>query len=191
MAKVLERYTIYDLMIIAIMAAIGIAIKPVVASLSQIISGPVIPGGALAGGLYMMWLVVGFGITRKYGTATLIAIVQALLVIFTGVVGSHGIMSLISYTLPGLLMDITLLLMRNRVDNPLGAFVGGAIANTTGTFAVNFIFFSLPFLFLILTLSVAALSGGMGGLIAYQLLKVLKKYKLIRKPMESYNEKKQ
>lgn len=179
--KILQKFTIYDLIIISIMATIGIIIKPIVSSLAHIVSAPLlIPGGALAGGLYMMWLVLGFGITKKYGTATLIALVQALIVIFTGVLGTHGIMSLISYTLPGILMDIVLLLMRNRIDNVAGAFVGGIVANVAGTFSVNFIFFQLPWVYLLLTLLVAALSGGIGGLLAWQLIKILSKYKLVK-----------
>ena len=62
----------------------------------------------------MMWLVVGMGIVGKRGTATLIALVQALLVMLTGVVGSHGALSLISYTLPGIVMDLGLWLTGHR-----------------------------------------------------------------------------
>lgn len=180
--KILRKFTIYDLIIISIMATIGIVIKPIVSSVAHVISAPLlIPGGALGGGLYMMWLVLGMGITKKIGTPTLIALVQALIVIFTGILGSHGIMSLISYALPGILMDLVLLLMRNRVDNVVGAFVAGIIANVSGTFSVNFIFFQLPWVYLLLTLLVAALSGGIGGLIGWQLIKTLDKYKLINR----------
>ena len=178
--KILSRFSIFDLLIIAMMAALGIAIKPIVAPLVHMISAPLmIPGGALGGGLYMMWIVVAAGITGRRGTATLVALVQALMVLFTGVVGSHGIMSLVSYLLPGLAVDLVLLVSGHRVCCLPCAFAAGAAANLAGTFAVNSIFFNLPFAFLVLTLAVSLLSGGIGGILAWQLLKVMRKYHLV------------
>lgn len=175
----LQRFDLYDLLLIAVMAALGIVLKPIIVPLAHLVSGPLmIPGGALAGGLYMLWLVVGFGLVGKYGTATLIGFTQALVVMFTGVIGSHGILTLASYTAPGIVMDLGLLLLGHRVCCRPCAFVAGMLANMTGTFVVNFIFFRLPGIFLLLTLAVAALSGGVGGLLAWQLLQAMDKYHL-------------
>ncbi|MGI5942033.1 MAG: hypothetical protein ACOX86_07220, partial [Pelotomaculaceae bacterium] len=55
-------------------------------------------------------------------------------------------------------------------------FAAGLLANATGTFVVDFIFFSLPGVFLLLTLTVTALSGGVGGLLGWELLRLLEKY---------------
>lgn len=179
--KLLHRYTIFDLLIIAIMAALGIAVKPIVVPLAHLIGAPLmIPSGAIAGGLYMMWIVIAFGITGKYGTATLVALVQALLVLFTGVVGSHGVISLLSYTLPGIAVDIVLLLIGHRVCCLPCAFIAGAVANMAGTIAVNFVFFKLPIFFLVMITAMSLLSGGIGGIISWQLLKVLRKYKIVK-----------
>ena len=55
MKRLLQKFTVRDLVLIAAMAALGIAIKPVVVPLAHLVSTPLmIPGGALAGGLYMM-----------------------------------------------------------------------------------------------------------------------------------------
>lgn len=181
MNRFLQAFSIFDLMIISLMATLGIAIKPVVVPLVHFISGPLmIPGGALAGGLYMMWLVVGFGIVGKYGTGTFIAFVQAILVTILGVTGSHGILSLISYTMPGIMMDLVLLGLRHKVCCRQCSFIAGAVANVTGTIAVNLVFFQLPVFFLILALAISLLSGGIGGLLAWELLKVLRKHQIIK-----------
>jgi hypothetical protein len=175
----LQRFTVYDLVLIAVMATLGIVLKPIIVPIAHLVSGPLmIPAGALAGGLYMLWLVVGFGLVGKYGTATLIGLIQALVVMFTGVIGSHGILTLASYTASGIIMDLGLLLIGHRVCCRSCAFIAGLLANITGTFVVNFIFFRLPLIFLLLTLAVAALSGGVGGLLAWQLLQLLDKYHL-------------
>lgn len=175
--RALRHFSVKELILIAAMAALGIAIKPLVVSLAHLVSTPLmIPGGALAGGLYMMWLVVAMGLTGKRGSATLCGVVQAILVTVTGIVGSHGVMSLLSYTMPGVMIDLLLLAMRHRVCCRVCAFLSGIVANLTGTVIVNLIFFRLPLVPLLLSLTVAALSGALGGLLSWELLRALGKY---------------
>ena len=177
MNRMLKYFTVRDLVLIAAMAATGIAVKPVVVPLVHLVSMPLmIPGGALAGGLYMMWMVVAEGLTGKRGTAALVGFVQAILVMIAGVAGSHGAMSLLSYTLPGIIVDLGLLLMRHRVCCLPCTFAAGILANITGTIMSNVIFFSLPMIPMLLSLAAAAFSGGIGGLLSWQLLKSLKKF---------------
>lgn len=181
MSRVLRKFKVYDLVVIAVMAALGLAIKPIVVPLAHIVCGPLmIPSGALGGGLYMMWLVIGYGIVKKPGTSTLIGLIQALLVIFTGIIGSHGIMSLCTYTAPGLVMDLALLLTGHRVCCRGCAVLAGAVANATGTVCVNLVFFQAPGVYLILIIAVALLSGAIGGLLAWELLRVMETYHLTR-----------
>lgn len=172
-----DGFSIYHLVVISMMAALGIATKPVIVPLAHIITGPLyIPGGTVAGGFYMMWLVLGTSLVGKRGTATLIAVVQAVMVVALGMFGTHGIMSLFTYILPGCAVDLVLLLIRHRGCCPGCLFLAGVAANISGTFLVNLVFFRLPLIPLLLTLSSAALSGGLGGIIAYMLAKKFKKY---------------
>jgi hypothetical protein len=162
------------------MAALGIAVKAVVTPVIHLASAPLfIPGGALAGGLYMMWLIMAVGITGKLGSATLAGLVQAILVMLTGVGGSHGILSLVSYTLPGMAIDAWLLISRHRLCCLPCAFISCILANLCGTTAVNVIFFRLPMIPLLLSLAVAAFSGGMGGVLSWHLLNALRKYDIL------------
>lgn len=177
MKKLLRRFSVRDLLLVSAMAAAGIAVKPLVSTLAHIVSTPLmIPGGVLAGGLYMLWLVVAFGLTRRRGTAFLVGFVQALLVMLTGLPGSHGLLSLFSYTLPGAAIDLVFLLIRRKIDNMPLAFLAGLTANLAGTAAVNFIFFGLPLIPLLLSLSLAALSGGLGGILSWGLLSALGRF---------------
>jgi hypothetical protein len=180
----LKRFTIYDLIIIAVMAALGIALKPIIVAAVHIVSTPLmLPGGSLAGGLYMMWLVLAFAITRKAGTGTLVGLVQAIMIMLLPIPGSHGAMSLISYTAPGIALDALMLLMlglARRDFDRLAAFLGGLVTNLAGTLMTNVIFMKLPAIPLAVALCAASLSGGLGGLIAWGLYKVIKKYRLVR-----------
>ena len=178
--KALRRFSVKDLILIAAMAALGIAIKAVVNPLIQLASAPLfIPGGSLGGGLYMMWLVLAVGVTGKRGSATLAALVQAIIVVLTGIGGSHGILSLVSYTLPGFAIDVWLFISRHHICCLLCSFVSCVLANLCGTIAVNLIFFSLPTIPLLLTLAAAAFSGGVGGVLSWHLLKALRQFDIL------------
>lgn len=174
MSRFLEKFTLYELVVTAVMAALGIAIKPVVVPLAHIACGPLmIPSGAMAGGLYMMWLVIGYGIVQKPGTALIISIIQALLVIFTGIIGSHGVMSLLTYILPGLAVEAVMIISHHR-GCCAGCFaVAGLFSNAVGTATVNIVFFQAPGSYLILVLSLASASGVIGGVIGWGLIRAI------------------
>jgi energy-coupling factor transport system substrate-specific component len=173
--NLLKNYRIYDLVVIALMAALGLATKTIVTPLSHVISGPLnMPGGALAGGLYMFWIVLAGALVNKRGSATLTALVQALMVIVIGSVGSHGIMSVVTYTMPGLMIDLVFLLLRRDIKTNIDFFIGGMIANMTGTFLTGMVFFRLPAITMVMIVASGMLSGGLGGLIAYATYKGVK-----------------
>lgn len=175
-SRALRAFSTRELVIIAVLAALGIAIKPVVVPIAHMVAAPfLIPGGAFAGGLYMMWLVVGMGLVGKRGTPTLIALVQALLVMVTGVPGSWGVMSLVIYTMPGVVMDLGLLLVRHNACCLRCCFLAGILANVTGTLMVSLVLL-LPSIPLLLALCTAALSGGVGGVMAWEVLKELHRF---------------
>lgn len=64
---------------------------------------------------------------------------------------------------------------------PAGFFILGLLANISGTLLSSIIFFRLPIIPLLLSLCAASLSGGMGGLIAYKLIKELNRTGIIDK----------
>jgi len=182
MKKLTAGFSILELILISVMAALGIAVKPVVGNLARLITGPLaIPGGVLAGGIYMMFLIMAYGLTRGRLAGTLAALVQALLVIITGA-GSHGVMSLLTYLLPGMAVDCVMFFAclggRSRI-RAAACFNAGIAANLTGTFMVGMILFDIPLVPLLLSLCVAALSGGLGGLLACYILKQIHKMEIL------------
>jgi hypothetical protein len=177
--RLFSRFTMFNMVIIAMMAALGIATKPVIVPLTHIITGPLyIPGGVIAGGFYMMWIVLGAGLVGKRGTATLISVIQAIMVIALGIFGTHGLISFLTYVAPGLAVDLVFLVSRHRGCCIGCCFAGGVAANICGTFLVNIVFFQLPVIPLVLSLSSAALSGGLGGAIAYSILKQVRRFNI-------------
>lgn len=171
----LNRFSIYEIIVIALMATLGLATKPVIVPLTHMLTSALfIPGGAVAGGFYMMWIVLGASLVRKRGGATLIAFTQALIVVVLGAFGSHGIMSIATYTIPGLMVDLVFFALRRRINTPTDFFLAGVVANLSGTYLSNLVFFRLPLIPLLLSLVCGALSGGFGGIIAYMISKKIK-----------------
>lgn len=168
----LKNFSVFEIVVVALMAAIGLAIKPVIVPLTHMITGPLfIPGGAVAGGFYMMWLVLGAGLIQKRGVATMIALTQGVIVAITGSFGTHGIVSIFTYSIPGMMIDLIFFIIRRYIKEPIDFFIAGVIANMSGTFLSNLVFFRLPLIPLLLSLSAGILSGGLGGLIAYAVFK--------------------
>jgi len=176
----LKKFTLFNLMTIALMAALGIAVKSVIVPLAHIITGPLyIPGGVVAGGIYMMFLVLAVSITGIRGAAGLCGLCQGIMVLVIGVAGSHGVLSILTYTLTGIAAALPMLLMRHKGCCVLCCFFGGMAANLSGTLLVNMAFFSMPMVPLVLSLAAGALSGGLGGILAWVITSRLRKYRVI------------
>ena len=179
--KFTGRFSLFHLMIIALLAAMGIAVKSVVTPLTHLLTGPLyIPGGAVAGGIYMLFLVLAVSLTGTRGAAVFCGFCQGLMVLIIGAGGSHGALSVVSYTLTGLSVDLIMLALRHKGCCLLCCFFGGIAANLTGTLVVSAAFFELPAIPLALSLAAAALSGGFGGALAWAFTKQLRKLRVIK-----------
>jgi len=172
-----SRTNLFHLILIAVIAALGVAIKPVIVPLAAAITPPFIPGGAAMGGIYMLFLVLAVSLTRVRGAGLLCGLVQALLVMALGVAGSHGAASLITYTLPGLAVDLVFLplIWRRREANSLVCVLACMLANITGTMAVAFALFQAEHIMAMLLISLAALSGSLGGVAAWAITKQMRR----------------
>ncbi|HPT72104.1 MAG TPA: ECF transporter S component [Candidatus Cloacimonadota bacterium] len=174
-----RRYSTHDLLLISLFSALGLAIKPIATPLVHLISAPLmIPGGSLAGGFYMMWLAMVVVVVPKFGSAFLIGIVQALAILVLGIMGSHGIISIISYSMPGLMVDLLALIVGRKLKI-WTQILFVIVANLTGTGIVMITIMRLPFIPAMIALGTAAFSGIIGGLLSYWLIKKLNTFHLV------------
>lgn len=166
--KFLKAYTVFDLILIAMLTAVTIAFKAVAGTLVKMITGPMgIPGGALAGGLYMLWLPLGVALTDKRGAALLISFIQSVVLLISGMPGGHGAWTFLIYLLPALAVEAVMLIGSNKGYNVLHFIAAAVIANIIGTFGSNLLVFRISFLPLMFTLCAAAFSGAVGGVLGY------------------------
>ena len=148
------------------LTAVAIAFKVIAGELVRMITGPLgIPGGALVGGFYMLWLPLGVALINKKGVALIITLVQSIVLLITGLPGSHGIWTFFTYMIPGLAVEIVMLVKKTDKFSLLHFLLSVILANAIGTFGTNLVFFRLSFLPLMFTLTAAAFSGIVGGLI--------------------------
>lgn len=164
---ILKSFALKDLILIAMLTALSIAIKVIAGSLIRMVTGPLgIPGGALAGGFYMLWLPLAIVLVQRRGAALVVAALQTLIMITTGAPGSHGAWTILTYILPALPVE-AVFFFRKKGYNMLHFMLACCLANITGTFLSSQLLFRISLYPLLFTLLAAAFSGAGGGIIAY------------------------
>jgi hypothetical protein len=159
-----------DLVLMALFASLGLATKNVIHPLVATITGPLyVPTGAVAGGLYMMWPVMAFGLVRRVGAASMTSLTQAFISLLLPF-GNFGLLSFVIYLAPGLAIDAFFLLSRHKACCAACCIGAAAIANVVGTILVGALVLWLPWVVLSFLAVVAAISGCIGGFIANMLL---------------------
>jgi len=179
--KILNKYKTKDLLYISIFAGLGLSLKPLITPVAHIFSSwAMLPGGALAGGLYMMWMSLTIVVVNKTGSGILFGITQGLLVIILGWFGNHGIFSLLTYSLPAILPEIMRFLFHYKTSLFYHILLCGS-ANLTATFLVTLLIMRLPLIPLLISLIFALISGIIGGILSKKLYDLLNHYKLVDK----------
>jgi len=166
----IRTYSLHNLLMIASLAAVGLAIKPIINPMVHIVSSIVrIPGGSLSGGFLMMWMVLARVIVGKPGAAVIYGLAQGLAVMLLGFFGSHGVFSVVSYTLPGVVLEVVALAFRGSSLWHMGLYC--VVANVTGALLVAIVVMQLPSLLLYISLIAACVSGMLGGVLADLVMK--------------------
>jgi ABC-type thiamin/hydroxymethylpyrimidine transport system permease subunit len=175
------RTATVDLVTMALFASLGMATKNIIYPLAATITGPLyVPAGTVAGGIFMMWPLIAFGLVRKIGAATTVALIQAFISLLLPF-GNFGFLSFFIYLAPGLAIDCVFLVSNHKACCAACCLCAAAVANAVGTFLVGVLILALPEIVLLFTILIAAISGGIGGLIANMLLQKTKKMRLSQK----------
>ncbi len=171
----LTRITTLDAVFVALMSACGLALKPIVGPLFKLIgSALLIPSGSMAGAIYMIWPMLALLIVKQSGIATTVGLIQGIIVMVTGIYGSHGVLSMITYTIPGIIIDLVYLMIY-RFENQWLMVIPAAMGNVSGTAIVSIVFLHLPLIPLIIGLIPAFFFGALGGYLSLVLYRWLVK----------------
>jgi ABC-type thiamin/hydroxymethylpyrimidine transport system permease subunit len=169
------RITTLEATFVVLMAACGVALKPIVGPMAKIVGAALfVPSGTIAGAIYMMWPTLAALVVRRFGSALLVGLIEGIVVLITGFYGSHGIFSLVVYVTPCVFIDVGFLVTR-RCQNRLTVFIPPALGNTAGTVLVAVLIMHLPTIPLLVSLVPAFIFGGLGGWLALGLYLLLVK----------------
>lgn len=169
----MRKWSTLDAVFMVLMAACGVALKPVVGPLAKLVGSALfIPSGALAGAVYMMWPMLALLVVRKFGAALYVGVLEGVIVLVTGFYGSHGFLSLITYIGPCLVMDLAFLPVRQS-RYKWSRFFPPALANITGVLLVGTLIMRIPAIPLFIGCIPAFILGGLGGMLALWLYMLL------------------
>ena len=160
----MKHLSLRNLLFLTLCCDLGLFSKRLIAPAANILTDFLrIPGG-IGTSFSLMFLVVAAELVPIFGCATLMSVIQSMIALSLGMVGSMGILSPIGYIVPGIVIDLIYLTL--TIANMLGA----AAASLTA----NLIVFHLPGVPLALYIVVALASGAVCGSFAGALAKRLR-----------------
>ena len=135
-------FTTRDLLIMAVLAALGGVASTYINALSDTVQAILGFAGASqwAAGLHVIWIVLAFAITGKPGTGIMTGILKGAVELMSG--NSHGVIILLIDLVAGLLVDFGFLIFRNK-RNLLPYLVAGGLASGSNVLVFQ-IFATLP-----------------------------------------------
>ena len=172
----MKKLSLKYLIFMALCCDLGIIAKKLVSPAANVITDHLhIPGG-IGASFSLLFIVVAAFIVRRFGAGLLMGLVQSGIAFLLGSVGSMGALAPIGYAVPGLVIDICVLLLgRTALDQSIQVTVTCVLASVTACIIANIVVFGLHGAVLALYACVACISGIVCGLIAALLVRYLKK----------------
>lgn len=167
----MKKYDLRSLIFLTLCCDMGLFAKRLIAPVANIVTDFLrIPGG-IGTSFSLMFLVIAAMIVRKRGCATIMGIVQSAIALSLGMVGSMGMLSPIGYVVPGMVIDMILIIAdRTQVDGRLAMTLANMCGAAAAGLTANAIVFHLSGVLLALYVSVALASGAICGALGYSLV---------------------
>ncbi len=174
----MSRMTARQLTLMAFCLLLGLLTKRIISPVTNVLTDFFrIPGGSASVGFSLAFLVIGREAVPFFGSATLMGLIQGLLALAMGMSGYQGPLAVFTYTLPGLIIDCSALVMKNR---GLPYFLCASVLSCIGSALLsNILVFHLTGAAQALWLLLAACSGLIGGSCAYLLHSRVKKFVIL------------
>ena len=165
-------FTLKQLCMMSFLAVFGMFIKPIVSPVFNLLTDFIrIPGGSVTAGFSMLFLVFATAVTKKFGTATLMGVVQAFIALNMGVSSIVGLLVFITYSLPGLAIDLFLCTpLANKLPLKDKMMVAGAMGVLTGAAFTNMLYYNMSVVPFLLFYLFGIISGGLGGWFAFKIM---------------------
>ena len=171
----MKSLSIRSLIFMALCCDFGVIAKKLITPAANLITDSLhIPGG-ISTSFSLLFIVLAAFIVRIFGAGTLMGLVQSGIAFLLGSVGSMGALAPLGYAVPGLVIDLCILILgKTRMEEDVQVTVTCALASISASLIANFIVFGLAGIVLALYACVACISGIICGLLAAFLLKRLR-----------------
>ena len=171
----MNRFSLRNLLFLTLCCDLGLFTKRLIAPAANILTDFLRIAGGIGTRFSLMFLVVAAELVPIFGCATLMGIVQSIIALSLGMVGSMGILSPIGYIVPGIVIDLIFLLSRKTgLGTDLTLTISNMLGAAAASLTANFIVFRLPGVPLALYIVVALASGAVCGSFAGVLVKRLR-----------------
>ena len=176
-------FSVRDLAIIAVLCSLGGVLSTYVKYLSNVVNiffGMVQGPGQIMAGLHVFWIILCFGLIRKYGTGTLAGFLKGIVEFLSG--NPHGELAVVISLIEGVFIDFGMILFRKKHAKYSYGISAGL--GTAGEVVVMYsLTFQMPLWFVIATAILAFCSGLIfGGFFATGTLELLHESKVARIP---------
>lgn len=171
------------LLFLALCCDFGLFAKQLVSPLANIITDALRVPGGISTSFSLMFLVIAAVMMPRFGCAAIMSLVQSLLALAIGRVGSMGVLSPIGYVVPGIAIDLLLLLTR-RLSLKDRMTLTNAAASVCAALTANAIVFRLWGAPLVLYACLAALSGALCGMLGAKAVPLIARAISVKIPEE-------
>ncbi|MBP9997171.1 MAG: ECF transporter S component [Lachnospiraceae bacterium] len=166
------RISLPKLIFMALCCDLGIIAKKLIAPAANVVTEFLhIPGG-ISVSFSLMFILIGAYICNIPFAATLMCVLQCVLALCMGTTGSLGMLAIIGYIVPGIVMDICIFLFSHtRIERTEQIVLVNAIAGVSAAACANMLTFRLISIPLYLYLAVSFTSGILCGILGGILIK--------------------
>ena len=171
----MKRYTLRQCVFMAICCDLGLFSKRLIAPVTNILTDALhIPGG-IATSFSLMFVILAALVCDTFGSAIIMCVIQSGIALALGMVGSMGILSPVGYIVPGILIDLIIVLCKKtHISRIIMLMTANAFAAVGTSLTANIIVFHLwgppLWLYIMVAMTSGAICGILGNEIACRLL---------------------
>lgn len=171
-----RKLELYELVFMALCCVFGLFSKGLISPVTSILTDFIrIPGGCVSTGFSLMFLVIATAVVDKPGVGTIMGFIQGILALLLGKTGYQGVLAILTFTFPGVIIDIVNICYRKK--NIQYFLLSSMTGNIASAFLSNLLVFHFESLTLFLWLLLATCSGIATGFVAIILFKFIIKLK--------------
>ena len=173
----MDRNKLKRLIFMALCCDLGVFAKKLIVPAANILTDSLhIPGG-VGTAFSLMFIVVAAVFVPRFGSATLMGVIQSGIALCIGTVGSMGALAPIGYIVPAFAIDCILFAARKlKIGRAESMVIANAVASAAACLVANIIVFHLQGLVLALYASVATFSGTLCGVVGYSVSEKLEPF---------------